>query len=96
MPQHQIFEGTPAQIAGFLGRLSTSKRYRLVELEEAESTMPELDDKAKAAIALLDTWIGEGVTADEATQMLADQEVEAFKRNMNANRATLDERQVYP
>lgn len=37
MAHQQIFEGTPAQLAGLLGNLSSGKRYRLMEVEEPQS-----------------------------------------------------------
>ena len=63
--------------------------------DQSESA-PALDAKAKAALALLDSWIAEGEAADEQTRQEATQEVEEFKRNMNANRATTEERLIYP
>ena len=54
-----------------------------------------LDDKAKVAIAMLDSWIAEGQAADEATRLEAERELEDFKRNMNANRVATGERLVY-
>lgn len=57
---------------------------------------PVIDAKAAAAIAFLDTRIAEGIAADPETRRLADEELEEFKRNMNANRAAAGERLVYP
>ncbi len=56
----------------------------------------ELDAEKAAAIALLDAWIAEGAGADEETRRQAEQELDEFKRNMNANRAATGERLVYP
>ncbi len=61
-----------------------------------KEALSALDAKAKAAIAMLDTWIAEGQAADEVTRLEAEQELEEFKRNMNANRAVTGERPVYP
>ncbi|MBR8832973.1 MAG: hypothetical protein DSM106950_02735 [Stigonema ocellatum SAG 48.90 = DSM 106950] len=100
MKQH-IHEGTPGELAPYLAQRPNG-RFRLIELAEGEEELapsqpiPALDEKAKAAIALLDTWIAEGKAADEKTQKEADQQVEEFKRNMNANRAATGERPVYP
>ncbi len=101
MPQQVIYEGTPQELAPYLAQ-HPDRRYRLIELGEENSTSsqernsPLLDDKSRAALALLDAWIAEGESADEQTRLEADREVEEFKRNMNANRATLGERLVYP
>ena len=87
-----ILEGTPGELAPYLAQ-HPNRKFRLIELTEGadetalEQPAPLLDDKAKAAIALLDQWIAEGKAADEKTQIAADQEVEEFKRNMNPNRA---------
>ena len=64
--------------------------------ECAPAPTPALDDKARAAIAFLDARIAEGIAADADTRRQADEEVEEFKRNMNANRAATGERLVYP
>ncbi len=98
MAQH-VYEGTPQELAPYLAQ-HPDRRFRLTELADEESTQeptgPVLDEKAKAAIALLDAWIAEGKAADEQTRLEADREVEEFKRNMNANRAITGERPVYP
>ncbi len=100
MTQH-IYEGTPWELADYMKRYP-DRKVRLVELSEGEeesgpeSSLPVIDDKAKAAIALLDAWIAEGETADEKIRQEADRDVEEFKRCMNANRAASDERLVYP
>jgi hypothetical protein len=57
---------------------------------------PPLDPEQEAAIALLDSWIAEGLAADPQTRRQAEEELEEFKRNMNANRAATGERLVYP
>ena len=66
------------------------------EQEQAAAPAPVLDEKAKAAIALLDSWIAEGMNADPETKRQAEEELAEFKRNMNANRAATGERLVYP
>ena len=55
-----------------------------------------IDAKSAAAIALLDSWIAEGTAADAETRRHAEQQLEEFKGNMNANRAATGERLVYP
>ena len=57
---------------------------------------PVIDAQSAAAIALLDSWIAEGVAANPDTRREAERELEEFKRNMNANRAATGERLVYP
>lgn len=54
------------------------------------------DPKTAAAIAFLDARIAEGQAADADTKRQAEEELEEFKRNMNANRAAMGERLVYP
>ena len=99
--ENHLLEGTAEELAPYLAQHPDS-RYRLIELIEGEEpagsepASPALDDKAKAALALLDSWIAEGKAADETTRREADREVEDFKRNMNANRAATGERPVYP
>ena len=61
-----------------------------------EQTLPLLDAKTIAAIALLDSWIEEGASADEGTKRQAEEEVEELKRNLNANRTALGERTAFP
>jgi len=101
MAQQPTHEGTPRELAPYLAR-HPDRRFRLIELAEdeeetaQEQSGPVQSEKAKAAIALLDSWIAEGETADEKTRREADREVEEFKRNMNSNRAAAGERLVYP
>lgn len=101
MTPDAIYEGTPQELAPYLAE-RPDRRFRLIELTEGEEdTIQEqpasiLDEKAKAAIALLDAWIAEGKAADAATRQEAERELEEFKRNMNANRAATGERLVYP
>ena len=101
MTQHAVYEGTPRELAPYLAK-HPDHRFRLIGLDEdeeespSEPSAPALVDKAKSALALLDTWIAEGQAADEKTRIEADREVEEFKRNMNANRAATGERPVYP
>jgi hypothetical protein len=57
---------------------------------------PALTVEQEAAIALLDSWIAEGLAADPETKCQAEEELEEFKRNMNANRAATGDHPVYP
>lgn len=57
---------------------------------------PTLAPKTAAAIAFLEARIAEGQAADPDTKRQAEEELEEFKRNMNANRAATDERLIYP
>jgi hypothetical protein len=57
---------------------------------------PVIDAKTAAAVAFLDSRIAEGIAADPDTKRQAEEELEEFKRNMNANRAATGERLVYP
>jgi hypothetical protein len=59
-------------------------------------TVREVDAKSAAAIALLDSWITEGANADEDTKRQAERELEELKEQLNANRAELGERRVFP
>lgn len=100
MTHQHIYEGTPQELVPYLAQRQKG-RFRLIELEEDEGPAqeqpnPVLDDKAKAPLALLASWIAEGKAADEKTRLEADREVEEFKRNMNANRAATGESPVYP
>ena len=66
--EQRIYEGTPQELAPFLAK-NPNRRYRLIELSDDERQLepqasPPLDDKAKAAIALLDSWIAEGHRID--------------------------------
>jgi hypothetical protein len=101
MAQPHAHEGTPRELASYLAK-HPDRRFRLVELNEEnerptrEGPAPVLDEKAEAALDLLDGWIAEGRAADEKTRLEADRELGEFKRNMNANRAATGERPVYP
>ena len=100
MEQTNIHEGTPQELAPYLAQYP-DRRFRLIEVgeDEAKVSTPSvfaLDDKALAALSLLDSWIAEGKAADETAKLEAVEEVEEFKRNMNANRAATDERLIYP
>jgi hypothetical protein len=53
-----------------------------------------LDNRRKAVIELLDSWLKEDATDDPAQIQAAEKELEAFKRAMNENRA--GERPVFP
>lgn len=54
------------------------------------------DHKRQAAIAMLESWIAESTTDDPELIRRAEEEVEEFKRNMNANRANSAETLVFP
>ncbi len=81
MSQLEIQEGTAQELAPYLAQ-HPDRRFRLIEVTKAEEKAamaqlaPALDDRARAAIALLDGWIAEGKAADEQTRMEAIQEVE--------------------
>ena len=62
----------------------------------AAPATPQIDAKNAAAIALLNRWIAEDATDDPEEIRKAEEEVEEFKRNMNANRAATRERLVFP
>jgi hypothetical protein len=85
--------GTPEQLVGFLGKMPTQKRYRLVEVEE--TTVPLKDPNASASIALLSSWISEAPTTPEAMRE-AEADLLEFKRNMNLPRKEALARLHYP
>ncbi|MCX6381864.1 MAG: hypothetical protein NT023_20705 [Armatimonadetes bacterium] len=93
----QIHEGTSQELACYLAQ-HPERKFQLVEFgeEEIASKSPVLDEKAKATLAMLEEWIAEGLSADEATRLEADREVEEFKCNMNANRLATGERLLFP
>ena len=53
MAQQQIFEGTGAEIANLVGKLSRWKRYRLVEIEESQNVPAPKPTENFAMIAAL-------------------------------------------
>ncbi len=53
MSQQQIFEGTGAEIANLVGKLSRWKRYRLVEIEESQNVPDPKPTENLAMIAAL-------------------------------------------
>ena len=57
---------------------------------------PALTDEQEAAIALLASYLETESTDDPEEIRRAEEELEEFKRNMNANRAATGERLVYP
>ena len=96
MTQH-IHEGTPQQLAAWLGKLPNEKRYRvLVEEEPIDEAAPLPDPENAASIALLKSWLAEDATDDPEEIRQAEEELREFKRNMNANRAATGERIPYP
>lgn len=56
---------------------------------------PVIDAENAAAIALLESWREKDATDAPEEIRRAEEELEEFKRNMNANRATTGERLVY-
>ena len=69
MAQQQVHEGMPRELMAYLTQ-HPDGRFRLIELAEGEDAptseqpAPVLDEKAKAALAVLDAWIAEGKAAD--------------------------------
>jgi|SRR5579871_226730 len=57
---------------------------------------PTIDAESAAALALLNFYLETEATDDPEEIRKAEQELEEFKRNMNANRAATGERLVYP
>ena len=57
--------------------------------------MPPIDAKQQAALALLDQWDQEDAAMTEEEKDQADQDLEEFKRNINANRAATGEEPIY-
>jgi hypothetical protein len=57
---------------------------------------PALTAEQEAAIALLTSYLEAKATDDLEEIRQAEQQLEEFKRNMNANRAATGERLVYP
>ena len=84
--------GTPEQLVGWLGRLPTHRRYRLVEVEAVESPA---DPNSSASIALLRSWIAQAPT-DSAAICEAEEDLRDFKRNMNLPRKETGARLHYP
>ena len=77
---------------------------RLIDAQVATTPAPlapvrpasALTAEQEAAIALLDSWIAEGMAAGPEEIRQAEEELEEFKRNMNANRAATGDHPVYP
>lgn len=76
---------------------------RLIDAQLAASAMPTpvrsaptLTAEQEAAIALLTSYLETEATDDPEEIRQAEEELEEFKRNMNANRAATGERLVYP
>ena len=63
---------------------------------QTEKAKQVIDARTAAAIAFLDARIEEGIAADPDTRHRAEEELEEFKRNMNANRAATGDHPVYP
>lgn len=92
-------EGTPEQLAETLGKLSNTKRYRLVEVDEsraaAEPKVPLPDPRNAASIALLESWIAEAPATPESVRA-AEEELQEFQRNLNQLRKEAGARPLYP
>jgi len=86
--------GLPA--AEIVKRLIDAQLPPMPPQAETAEPKPVIDAKSAAAIALLDSWIAEGTGADEETKRQAELELEELKRHLNANRAELGERLVFP
>ena len=99
---HHIHEGTPQELAPYLAQRPLG-RFRLIELDADQEpppapnvVKPVIDAENAAAIALLKSWREEDATEDSEDIRQAEEELEEFKRNMNANRADTGERLPYP
>ena len=55
-----------------------------------------LSEKIKATIAMLDSWIEEGLKASPEEKRQSEIELTEFKKNMNANRALTGDSPIYP
>lgn len=64
--------------------------------ERVPQGAPVIDAENAAAIALLDSWLEEDATDDSEEIRRAEAQYEDLKRNLNANRAELGERLVFP
>ena len=103
MAQQHFIEGTPQQLVGMLGRLSSTKRYVITEAEESReqenksnAIPPQIDTENAAAIALLKQWREKDATDEPDEIRKAEEELAEFKSNMNANREASGEGRVYP
>ena len=94
----RIHEGTAQELAPLLAR-SSEARFRLIELGPADEKTEEagalLDPENAASIALLKSWIAAAPTDVEEIRV-AEEELSAFKRNMNQPRKEGGERLLYP
>ncbi len=63
---------------------------------EAEPVKVEEASRNAASIGLLRGWLRDEATDDPAQIQKAQEELDEFKRNMNANRAATGERLPYP
>jgi len=61
-----------------------------------DAPVPSLDLKNQAAIDMLRAWIAEDATDDPEEIRQAEEELEGFKRALNATPAATGERPVFP
>ncbi len=66
------------------------------ETDASEAPKSSIDAENAAAIALLRSWREQDATDDPEEIRKAEQELEEFKRNINANRAATDDRPISP
>ena len=96
----QILEGTAEELTPILASKPKTK-YRLIEItsENEKPTSNVFDEasnfKNKQAIELLNSWLAEGMSADEVSKALAEKDLAEFKIGFNANRQSLGEDPVY-
>ena len=57
LPEPSKIVGTPAQLVGWLGQLPPQKRYRLVEVEEADSA-PVTQKPASRRVSAMGKYAG--------------------------------------
>ncbi len=92
----QVLEGTPQQIVKKIERLSSKRRYRVVEVEEPvvqENT--SIETMNQESIALLQSWIADAPTSPEAIRE-AEEDLLELKRNLNLPRKQTGARLHFP
>ena len=72
------------------------RRLVTERLPPASNVQPEIDAENAAAIALLQSWLEKEATDDPEEIREAEKELEALKKNLNANRAATEERLLFP
>lgn len=93
MAQQPIHEGTPRELAPYLAQ-NPEARFRLIEIsQENEEPTP---NRLTATMALMKSWLEEDATEDPEELRQAQEELDAFKRNMNAPRKETGARLHYP